>query len=89
MAYGSGGGTVRAHDPLAGARTVTGFHMAWTAREEPEGYRRWRAEPRRPFAGGKAGPVAHGESAPTGAGAAHAVLTSRSDAGEVVLIPWR
>ncbi|MFI6207904.1 hypothetical protein ACIBAI_16120 [Streptomyces sp. NPDC051041] len=89
MAYGSGGGTVRAYAPLAGARTVTGSHMARTAREEPEACQRRRADPRRPFARGKAEPAGHGEAAPTEAGAAHAVLTSRSDAGEVALIPWR
>lgn len=40
VAYGSGGGTIQAYDPLVGARTVTGFQLGRIARERPELYER-------------------------------------------------
>lgn len=40
VAYSSGGGTVRAYDPLVGATTVTGFQLRRIAREQPELYER-------------------------------------------------
>jgi len=87
VAYSSGGGTVRAHDLLAGARTVTGFQMARVAREEPELYEKWRRELWDRFAAGALRPVVHGRFGLAEAAAAHEVIASRGNLGKVVLVP--
>ncbi|WP_210584947.1 zinc-binding dehydrogenase [Streptomyces sp. GESEQ-35] len=87
VAYGSGGGTVRAYDLLVGAKTVTGFQVARIAREQPELYGSWRRELWRLFAAGSLRPAVHGEFALEEAVRAHAVIEARSNLGKVVLRP--
>ncbi|HZF88115.1 quinone oxidoreductase family protein [Streptomyces sp.] len=85
VAYGSGGGTVRAYDLLVGAKSVTGFQMARIAREEPETYERWRRELWRLFDEGTLRPAVHGEFALAEAGRAHEEIEARRNLGKVVL----
>lgn len=87
VAYSSGGGTFRAYDLLAGAKSVTGFQLALIARNRPELYERWRQELWRLFAGGVLRPAVHGEFALEDAAAAHEVITARRNLGKVVLRP--
>ncbi|WP_435226956.1 quinone oxidoreductase family protein [Streptomyces sp. Tue6028] len=87
VAYSSGGGTVRAHDLLVGARSVTGFQMARFAREDPERYERWRQELWRLFTQGALRPTVHGEFTLEDAASAHAAIESRGNLGKVVLRP--
>ncbi|MGW0815653.1 quinone oxidoreductase family protein [Streptomyces viridiviolaceus] len=87
VAYSSGGGSVRAYDLMAGARTVTGFQMARVAREEPELYEKWRRELWDRFAEGSVRPVVHGRFGLSEAAGAHEVIASRRNLGKVVLVP--
>ncbi|MFJ9630034.1 zinc-binding alcohol dehydrogenase family protein [Streptomyces sp. NPDC101175] len=87
VAYSSGGGTVRAHDLLVGAKSVTGFQLARIARGRPEVYGRWRRELWRLFAEGALKPCVHGEFGLAEAARAHGVIESRSNLGKVVLRP--
>ncbi|GHH81993.1 oxidoreductase [Streptomyces sulfonofaciens] len=87
VAYSSGGGTVRAYDLLVGAKSVTGFQIARTAREQPERYARWREELWRLFFEGSLRPAVHGRFALEEAARAHEAIESRSNLGKVVLIP--
>ncbi|CAL9579389.1 hypothetical protein SUDANB58_05004 [Streptomyces sp. enrichment culture] len=87
MAYGSGGGTVRAYDLLVGARTVTGFQTARIARERPDLYERWRREVWDLFAEGTPRPAVHGGFPLEDAAGAHAAVVSRSNLGKAVLVP--
>ncbi|MFF4116318.1 zinc-binding alcohol dehydrogenase family protein [Streptomyces sp. NPDC001714] len=87
VAYSSGGGTVRAYDLLAGAKSVTGFQMARIARERPALYEEWRQELWRLFAEGAVRPAVHGEFALTEAAQAHRAVETRANMGKVVLIP--
>ncbi|GAA2573232.1 zinc-binding dehydrogenase [Streptomyces violaceus] len=87
VAYGSGGGTVRAYDLLVGAKSVIGFQTARIARGEPELYERWREELWRLFAAGEIEPVVHGEFALADAAKAHGEIEARANRGKVVLIP--
>lgn len=87
VAYGSGGGTVRAYDLLVGAKSVTGFQMARIAREEPETYERWRRELWRLFDEGTLRPAVHREFTLAQAGRAHEVIEARGNLGKVVLCP--
>ncbi|MFI7869936.1 zinc-binding alcohol dehydrogenase family protein [Streptomyces salinarius] len=87
VAYGSGGGTVRAYDLLVGARTVTGFQIARIARETPDVYERWRRELWRLYAEEGLRPAVHGPYALEDAAKAHEAVTSRGNLGKVVLVP--
>ncbi|MFF7593650.1 quinone oxidoreductase family protein [Streptomyces mirabilis] len=87
VAYSSGGGSVRAHDLLVGAKSVIGFQMVRIARNEPGRYERWREELWRLFAQGALRPAVHGEFALEDAAKAHAAIESRSNLGKVVLRP--
>ncbi|MCT9145683.1 zinc-binding dehydrogenase, partial [Streptomyces violarus] len=87
VAYGSGGGTVRAYDLLVGAKSVIGFQTARIARGKPELYERWREELWRLFAAGEIEPVVHGEFALVDAAKAHGEIEARANRGKVVLIP--
>ncbi|MGW5615374.1 quinone oxidoreductase family protein [Streptomyces sp. NPDC003877] len=87
VAYSSGGGTVRAYDLLAGAKSVIGFQLARIARGRPELYEQWREELWSLFAAGELGPAVHGEFALEDAAKAHGEIEARSNLGKVVLIP--
>ncbi|MEU6064319.1 MULTISPECIES: quinone oxidoreductase family protein [Streptomyces] len=87
VAYSSGGGTIRAHDLLVGAKSVIGFQTALIARGQPELYERWRQELWRLFADGLLKPAVHGEFALADAARAHEAVESRSNLGKVVLRP--
>ncbi|MFJ8542601.1 zinc-binding alcohol dehydrogenase family protein [Streptomyces sp. NPDC093586] len=87
VAYGSGGGTVRAYDLLVGSKTVTGFQMARIAREQPELYEQWRQELWRLFAEGTLRPAVHGGFGLADAARAHEAVGSRRNLGKVVLVP--
>ncbi|MDT0388002.1 quinone oxidoreductase family protein [Streptomyces dubilierae] len=87
VAYSSGGGTVRAYDLLAGAKSVIGFQTARVARGRPEVHERWREELWRLFAAGELRPAVHGEFALADAAKAHGEIEARSNLGKVVLIP--
>ncbi|WP_077800521.1 zinc-binding dehydrogenase [Streptomyces sp. JHA26] len=87
VAYGSGGGHVRAYDLLVGSKTVTGFQVARIAREEPELYERWRRELWALFAEGTLRPSVHGTFALADAAKAHEAVESHANLGKVVLVP--
>ncbi|MGC5035979.1 quinone oxidoreductase family protein [Streptomyces sp. DT190] len=87
VAYSSGGGTVRAYDLLAGAKSVIGFQLARIARGRPALYEQWREELWRLFAAGELRPAVHGEFALEDAAKAHGEIEARSNLGKVVLIP--
>lgn len=85
--FGSGGGTVTAHDLLAGSRTVAGFAMARFATAWPDRYRRHGEELWELFTEGRLRPAVHAEIPLAEAARAHRVIEARANLGKVVLVP--
>jgi NADPH:quinone reductase-like Zn-dependent oxidoreductase len=87
VAFSSGGGTVRGHDLLTGARTVTGFQIARIHREQPARYEEWRRTLWELFGKGEVRPVAERLYALEEALEAHRAVERRANCGKVVLVP--
>ncbi|NSC22691.1 zinc-binding dehydrogenase [Streptomyces albus subsp. chlorinus] len=87
VAYSSGGGTLNAHDLLAGAKSVTGFQIARVAREEPHRYAAWREELWHLHATGALRPAVAAAFPLASAAEAHALLTARANLGKILLVP--
>ncbi|MGV9323379.1 quinone oxidoreductase family protein [Streptomyces sp. NPDC003660] len=87
VAFSSGGGTVDAYDLLVRSASVTGFHMARIAREEPARYASWLADLWRRHADGALRAPVHAEFPLAEAAQAHQAIEERRNLGKVVLIP--
>jgi NADPH:quinone reductase-like Zn-dependent oxidoreductase len=87
VAYSSGGGTIDAHDLLAGGKSAIGFQIALVARTQPWRYAAWIAELWSLFAAGTLRPAVHAAFPLAHAARAHAAVESRSNLGKVVLVP--
>ncbi|BCJ48102.1 oxidoreductase [Actinoplanes ianthinogenes] len=81
--FASGGGTVPAYDLLAGAKTITGFSMAYFARTQPQRY----AEHERELWELPLRPRVHEVLPLERAGRAHEIVLGRANCGKVVLVP--
>ncbi|MFC8506554.1 zinc-binding alcohol dehydrogenase family protein [Streptomyces sp. NPDC057411] len=87
VAFSSGGGTVPAHELIAGAKSVVGFQMAHLVRTRPDVYAAWREELWALHASGRLRPAIHARVPLAEAGRAHAIIERRENLGKVVLIP--
>lgn len=87
VAYSSGGGTLAAHELLAGATSVTGFQIGRVARERPALYAAWREELWRLHAAGELRPAVAAAFPLAEAARAHALIRARGNLGKVVLEP--
>ncbi|GHD87018.1 quinone oxidoreductase family protein [Streptomyces naganishii] len=87
VAYSSGGGTIEAHDLLAGGKSAIGFQVAVVARTQPRRYAGWIEELWRLFGEGALRPAVHAEFALADAARAHAAIEARANQGKVVLVP--
>lgn len=85
--FHSGGGTVPAFEPLAGARTVTGMSMARFAGGQPEVYERHGAELWALERAGRLRAAVHAEIPLAEAARAHRIIEGRTNLGKVVLRP--
>ncbi|MFD7663960.1 zinc-binding alcohol dehydrogenase family protein [Streptomyces sp. NPDC059788] len=84
--FNSGGGTVPAHDLLAGAKTVTGLTMARFAATRPELYERHGAELWEHFFAGRLRAAVHARIPLAEAARAHEIIEARGNLGKVVLL---
>ncbi|MFF6773239.1 zinc-binding dehydrogenase [Streptomyces sp. NPDC012637] len=87
VAYSSGGGTVQAHDLLAGGKSLIGFQMARLARTRAADYTAWRDELWALRAAGRLRPAIHARVPLAEAAEAHAIIERRENLGKVVLVP--
>ncbi|MGP3978585.1 quinone oxidoreductase family protein [Streptomyces sp. 8N114] len=87
VAYSSGGGTVDAHELLIGARSVTGFQIGRTARDQPDRYAAWCQELWRLHAAGTLRPAVAAALPLDRADEAHLLIQRRANLGKVLLIP--
>ncbi|MGW1838959.1 quinone oxidoreductase family protein [Streptomyces sp. NPDC002067] len=85
--FSSGGGTLLAHDLLAGAKTVTGMTMRRFATTRPERYAEHRARLWELAASGRLRATIHAELPLSDAAAAHRLIEARANLGKVVLRP--
>ncbi|GAA4606864.1 NADPH:quinone reductase-like Zn-dependent oxidoreductase [Actinoplanes octamycinicus] len=81
--FASGGGTVPAVDLLSGAKTMTGFAIAYFARTQPQRY----AEHERELWELGLRPHVHAALPLERAGRAHEIAQARQSRGKVVLVP--
>ncbi|MFG3102252.1 zinc-binding alcohol dehydrogenase family protein [Streptomyces sp. NPDC048182] len=87
VAFGSGGGSVDAYELLVRSASVTGFHMAAVARDEPERCARWREELWELRRAGTLRPSVFVELPLAEAAQAHGIIEARRNLGKVVLVP--
>ncbi|GIM94845.1 quinone oxidoreductase family protein [Paractinoplanes toevensis] len=85
--FNSGGGTVAAHELLAGAKTITGFTVARFAATQPDRYRENGDELWELARTGRLRPAVHAELPLAQAAEAHRIIESRENLGKVVLRP--
>lgn len=85
--FGSGGGTLPAHDLLAGSKTVTGLATARFARVSRELYERHGRELWDLARSGRLRPTVHAALPLAEAARAHEIIESRANLGKVVLLP--
>lgn len=85
--FGSGGGTIPAHDLLAGSKTVTGLAMATFARTRPELYREHEKLLWRLHEAGLLRPAIHAEIPLADATEAFRIVGDRANLGKVVIRP--
>ncbi|GAA2633206.1 zinc-binding dehydrogenase [Paractinoplanes durhamensis] len=83
----SGGGTVDAHELLAGSRTITGFTVSRFAASRPDRYRQHGDELWELARAGRLRPVVDAELPLAEAAAAHRIIESRANMGKVLLRP--
>ncbi|MGI5350088.1 quinone oxidoreductase family protein [Streptomyces sp. CA-250714] len=87
IAYSSGGGTVDAHQLLIGAKSVTGFQIGRTARDQPDRYAAWCRELWRLHAAGTLRAAVAAALPLERAAEAHDLIQRRANLGKVLLIP--
>ncbi|GGX22620.1 quinone oxidoreductase family protein [Streptomyces noursei] len=85
--FNSGGGTVPAHELLAGAKTITGLTMRRFVAVHPELYARHRVQLWELAGTGRLRAAIHAELPLADAAKAHEIIEARANLGKVVLRP--